>query len=70
VEQNAMPSFRVTIRYGPPGQRYEMLDLEADSAPEALRQLLADYPAHAAATTDLIELRRQAQPEERGIPTS
>lgn len=60
-----MALFRVTIRYGEPRQRYEMLDIEADDVTDALRRLAASFPADAAATADLVEVRRQTAPDER-----
>lgn len=61
----SMALFRVTIRYGEPRQRYEVLDIEADDMPDALRRLTASYPADAQTTSDLVEVRRQTVPEER-----
>lgn len=60
-----MARFRVTIRYGEPRQRYEVLDIEADDITEALRRLVESYPADARATSDLVEVRRRTVPEER-----
>jgi hypothetical protein len=60
-----MARFRVTIRYGAPRQRYEMLDIEADSMPDALQRLVASFPPDAEATSDLVEVRRQTAPDER-----
>jgi len=60
-----MAFFRVTIRYGSPRQRYEMLDIEAGSVVEALTRLAERFPSAARATGDLVEIRRQPAPDER-----
>ncbi|MEJ2185533.1 MAG: hypothetical protein P8Z36_06300 [Gemmatimonadota bacterium] len=60
-----MPRFRVTIRYGEPRQRYEVLDIDAEDVAEALQHLVASFPAEARATSDLVEVRRQTAPDER-----
>lgn len=60
-----MPEYRVTIRFGAPPSRYEMLDVEAESAREALRRAAEKFPAEAEATADLIEIRRTVTREGR-----
>lgn len=60
-----MARFRVTIRYGVPRQRYEMLDIEADGVTDALRQLAESLSPDIEATADLVELRRQTAPDDR-----
>ncbi len=60
-----MALFRITIRYGEPRQRYEVLDIEADSLVAALQRLVAAFPPDAEATADLVEVRRQTAPDER-----
>ncbi len=60
-----MARYRVTIRYGDSGKRYEMLDIEAASLREALRRAADEFPADADATADLAEVRMQPEPESR-----
>lgn len=60
-----MPEYRITIRFGPPPSRYEMLDVEAESAREALRRAAEQFPAEAESTADLIEIRRTVAREGR-----
>lgn len=60
-----MPEYRITIRFGTPPARYEMLDVEAASARDALRRAAELFPAEAEATADLIEIRRTVAREGR-----
>ena len=59
-----MPHFRATIRYGAP-QTYHVLDVEAADLPAALERIVRSFPEGSAATADLIEVRRQSEPESR-----
>jgi hypothetical protein len=60
-----MPFFRVTIRFGAPKQQYHMQDLSANSLREAMRMAFEEYPETAMQDADLVEIRRQRDPEER-----
>lgn len=60
-----MPHFRVTIRFGAPRQQYHVMDLTANSLREAMRIAGEQYPETAAEAADLVEIRRQVDPEER-----
>ena len=60
-----MPSYRVTIRYGAPRARYEVLDLEAADLPAALVAAAERLSGEVAATAELAEVRRQTEPDER-----
>ncbi|CAN5724821.1 hypothetical protein BH23GEM9_BH23GEM9_13060 [soil metagenome] len=60
-----MPLYRVTIRFGSPKQQYHVEDLTANSLREAMRMAVERFPEAASATADLVELRRQMDPEER-----
>ena len=60
-----MATYRVTIRYGRSGKRYELLDIEAPELREALRRAAEQVPEEAAATADLVEVRLQSEPEAR-----
>lgn len=60
-----MPSYRATFRYGGQRPRYEMLDLEAADLRSALRSAAEQVSDAAAETAELVEIRRQADPEER-----
>lgn len=62
-----MPHYRVTIRFGGARQRYEMLDLTAASLREAMHMAADRYPDAATDDADLVEIRRQKQPEEREL---
>ena len=60
-----MPSYRATFRYGGPRPQYAMLDIEAADLRAALRSA-ADWLAdEVAETAELVEVRRQTEPEER-----
>jgi hypothetical protein len=60
-----MPSYRATFRYGGQRPRYEMLDLEAADLRSALRSAAERVSDAAAETGELVEIRRQTDPEER-----
>lgn len=60
-----MPSYRATFRYGGQRPRYEMLDLEAADLRSALRSAAEQVSDAAAETGELVEIRRQTDPEER-----
>lgn len=60
-----MPHYRVTIRYGAPQARYEMLDFEADDLRSALREAATRLGEAIAATAELAEVRVQRPPDER-----
>lgn len=61
-----MTQYRVTIRFGSPRQQYHVMDLTANSLREAMRMATEDFPEAALADADLMEIRRQVQPDERG----
>ncbi|HEX2167031.1 MAG TPA: hypothetical protein VHG09_07290 [Longimicrobiales bacterium] len=61
-----MTQYRVTIRFGSPRQQYHVMDLSANSLREAMRMATEDFPEAALSDADLMEIRRQTQPEERG----
>jgi hypothetical protein len=61
-----MPLYRVTIRFGAPKQQYHVLDLSADSLREAMRMAVDRYPDAAASGADLVEIRQQLDPDDRG----
>jgi hypothetical protein len=42
-----------------------MMDLSASSLREAMRQAAEDFPETALEDADLVEIRRQTQPDER-----
>lgn len=60
-----MNRYRVTIRFGSPRSAYRVLDVEAATLREALRRAAEDFPREAEATADLVEVRRQVDPEAR-----
>lgn len=60
-----MHHYRVTIRFGAPRARYEMLDVEAEDLRGALREAASRIPEEVAATAELAEVRRQAAPDQR-----
>ncbi len=53
--------YRATIRFFAGAQRYAMVDVEAATLPAALQELMARFPAEAAGTADLVEIRRVAE---------
>jgi hypothetical protein len=60
-----VPSYRITLRYGAPSVRYEMLDVEAPDLRAALRLAAERMGDEVAATAELAEIRRQVVPDER-----
>ena len=60
-----MPSFRATIRWTSDRQRYHVEDIDADDLPAALELLRARMPEEVGVHADLVELRRQRDPEAR-----
>ncbi|MBR9989916.1 MAG: hypothetical protein KFH98_09185 [Gemmatimonadetes bacterium] len=60
-----MPQYRVTIRFGSPRQQYHVMDLSANSLREAMRMATEDFPEAALQDADLMEIRRQTEPDER-----
>lgn len=60
-----MPSYRVTFRYGAPRALYEVLDIEAAELRAALRAAAEEVPDEVVETAELVEIRVQADPEER-----
>ena len=60
-----MPSYRATVRWISDRQHYHVEDLEAPDLVTALERLRAALPDDVAAGADLLELRRQAAPDER-----
>ena len=61
-----MTHYRVTIRFGSARQQYHVMDIDAPSLRDAMRLAAADFPQSADGDADLVEIRRQTQPEERG----
>ncbi len=59
-----MPSYRVTVRIGKPGRQYDVRDVQADTLQAALRQVIDEFPSDGE-DSDLIEIRRQVEPEGR-----
>lgn len=60
-----MPSWRGTVRWTSDRQRYHMADVEAPDLLSAMARLREVVPPDVAAGADLLELRRQAAPDER-----
>lgn len=60
-----MPGFRVVVRHGGTRPRYEVMDVEAASLSDALRDVADRIPPELDATADLVEVRRQATEEDR-----
>lgn len=60
-----MTQYRVTIRFGSPRQQYHVMDLTANSLREAMRMATEEFPEAALQDADLMEIRRQMQPDER-----
>ncbi len=60
-----MPHYRVTIRFGAPQARYEVLDFEAGDLRTALREAASRLAEEVAATAELAELRVQRPPDAR-----
>lgn len=60
-----MPSYRATFRYGGTRPQYEMLDIEADDLRAALTVAAERVSDEVVETAELVEIRRQADPDER-----
>ena len=60
-----MPSYRATFRYGGARPQYEMMDLEAEDLRGALRAAADRLGDEVSATAELVEIRVQADPQER-----
>ncbi len=60
-----MPSYRITIRYGGPPSRYEVLDVDASDLREALQAAAGRLSDEVAGTADIAEVRAQAAPDDR-----
>lgn len=61
-----MPLFRVTIRFGATRPRYEVVDIQADTLREAVDKAARQaFSAETADSADLIEIRRQIDPDSR-----
>jgi len=63
-----MPAFRITIRWGSPGQRYHVEDVEAQDLSDATRRAAERFPDAARATADLVEIRLHSAQAERTDP--
>lgn len=57
--------YRATIRFTGAGQQYHVLDLTANSLREAMRLAADQFPEAATTSADLVEVRLQADPDER-----
>ena len=64
-EYTRMHHYRVTIRFGAPRARYEMLDVEAADLRGALTAAASKIPEEVAATAELAEVRRQTPADDR-----
>ena len=62
-----MPSFRATIRWTLDRQRYHVEDIDAPDLAAALELLRARIPREVGEHADLVELRRQREPEAREL---
>lgn len=60
-----MPSYRATFRYGGSRPQYEMLDIEAEDLRAALTLAAERLSDEVAETAELVEIRRQTDPDER-----
>jgi len=60
-----VPQYRATLRYGGSRHQYHVVDVRADSLSAAIRAVADQVPAEADATADLVEIRRQADPDAR-----
>ena len=60
-----MPSYRATFRYGGSRPQYEMLDIEAEDLRAALEAAAERVADEVAETAELVEIRRQTDPDER-----
>jgi hypothetical protein len=62
-----MRVFRMMVRWGVGQHQYHMVDLRAESLPEALRAGAAQLPADVAASADLAEIRVRVEPQQRAF---
>lgn len=60
-----MPNYRATFRYGGERPRYDMLDIDAETLRDALIAAAERVSEEVSATAELVEIRRQADPDER-----
>lgn len=60
-----MPHYRATIRFRTDRQRYRMEDVQAPDLRAALRDLADRFPDDIVDSSDLVEIRRQADPDAR-----
>ena len=60
-----MPHYRVTFRYGGARALYEVMDIEADDLREAMRSAADDVSEEVSSTAELVEVRVQADPDDR-----
>ena len=60
-----MPSYRATFRYGGSRPQYEVLDIEAADLRVALAEAADRVGDEVVATAELVEVRRQTDPDER-----
>lgn len=60
-----MPSYRVTFRYGAPRALYDVLDIHAPDLRAAMRAAADQVRDEVAESAELVEVRAQADPEER-----
>ena len=60
-----MPAFRATIRWTSDRPRYHVEDIDARDLAHALELLGARIPLEVGAHADLVELRRQPDPDGR-----
>lgn len=58
-------NFRLTVRWGSPGTRYHVEEVEAPDLRAALLEAAERLPPEVAATADLAELRPGVDPEAR-----
>jgi hypothetical protein len=64
-----MPSYRVTFRYGAPRALYDVLDIEAEDLRAAMRAAADRVSEEVAASAELVEVRVQADPDQRTYTT-
>ena len=60
-----MNRYRITIRFGATRPQYRVLDVEAPTLRVALQRAADEFPEEAEATADLVEIRRQVEPDAR-----
>jgi hypothetical protein len=60
-----MYRYRVTIRHGQPRRQYAVLDIEAETLADALREAADSLAPEISATADLAEIRLQVEEEQR-----